>query len=84
MWLVVIILDSTDLYFVKKPDEHGELGLKTVDMTIATWHIYREVQILEGPELGLRLKSRCPVSNMSILSLYDSLDTEPIKIKAIE
>lgn len=84
MWLVVIILDSTALYFVKKCHIYCELGLKIVDMTIAMLQIYREARRLEKvPELDLDLKSTCPVSNFGVLLLSDSLDIELIKIKDI-
>lgn len=44
----------------------------------------QKVQRLKVSDLGLGLKSRYPVSNIRILSLSDSLDSELIKIKAIE
>lgn len=85
MWLVVLVLDSTALYFVKKLHVRCKLGLKTAAMTIDILQIYREVQRLEKiPELEMGLKSRCPVSNIRVLFLSDSLDTELIKIKVIE
>lgn len=82
MWLVVIILDNTALYFVNKCHIYCEFSLKTGDMTIAILQIYREAQRLEKlPELDLDLKSRCTVSNFRVLFLSDSLNIELIKIK---